>query len=1095
MSDTFTCYPIENMVQWILAEEKTGTIFGIPRELFFVPGRSDPFKISRYGKTLETPIGVAAGPHTQLSQNIISAWLTGARYMELKTVQVLDELSITKPCIKMEDEGYNCEWSQELKLHQSYDEYLNAWIILHLLKDKFGWGEEDQRGFIFNMSVGYNLEGILTKSVQQFLNNLGDCSKEKAKKIKSLSRIYPRIKEINIPNCISDNITISTMHGCPPNEIEKIGRYFIEERKLHTTIKLNPTLLGPERLRDILNSKLGFDVSVPDEAFEHDLKFDDGVVLIKNLIESASEAGVEFGVKLTNTLETLNRRGNLPENEKMVYMSGRPLHAISINVAAKLQACFEGSLNLFFSAGVDCFNVARVLSCNLMPITVCSDILKPGGYTRLGQYLETIKKSIRQSEAENIREYICNLANQQQNTAKSGYINLVKYAAEVVTDERYYKSQFPYENIKTDRELSLFDCTLAPCLSTCPTEQDVPSYIAYTAAGEYEKAHQVILQTNPFPSVQGQVCHQPCRSKCTRINLDTPLKIRELKRFIAEQNKDSRNLNKKPANGLKTAIIGAGPSGLSCAFFLALEGFAVDIFEARSVSGGMAANAIPEFRLDNQSLQSDIDRIISLGVNIHHNSPVDRERFEVIRSEYDALYVAIGAQSSMKMGIPGEDAKGVFDQLDFLRQVKSREIPAMGDQIVVIGGGNSAMDAARTARRLVGSEGTVTILYRRTQKEMPADFEEIEETVREGVKIVELVAPEQIITREGQVIGIECAQMKLGDIDASGRPKPVKIKDSLLRFNADIVIPAIGQKVKLDFFPKNKLAVDPSTHETELKSVFAGGDAVRGASTLIDAIADGRKTAENIIKSFLRGTETIIDKKTTQNRTLAEYYQNLAHRDLKPTPQMSSFSAPLDFNLVSQSLTESEALREAQRCLACDQFCLICTTVCPNRANIAVSVKPFDLPLQTAYKNGGRIKIESSGILRVEQPLQILNIEDFCNECGNCTSFCPTSGAPYKIKPKLCLSEKSFLNTKNGLFINGNQLVVKVGNNPFNITLKDDKLCYDSADATADFDTGSFQCTRFEFKNPDIKHYNLEKAVIFGFLFVNIHELTLFINT
>ncbi len=1092
MSDTFTCYPIEDLVQWIFAEEKTGFIFGIPGDLFFVPDKSDPFRMLRYGQILETPIGVAAGPHTQMAQNIISSWLTGARYMELKTVQVLDELEITKPCIKMEDEGYNCEWSQELKLRQSYDEYLNAWIVLHLLKDKFGWGEPDERGFIFNMSVGYNLEGILTDSIQQFLNKLEDCSREKTEKIESLSGFYPRIKEIDIPDCISDNITISTMHGCPPHEIEKIGRYFIEERKLNTTIKLNPTLLGPERLRDILNSELGFDVNVPDEAFEHDLKFNDGVTLIKNLVESANTSGVEFGLKLTNTLETLNRRGNLPENEDMVYMSGRPLHAISINVAAKLQEVFAGSLDLSFSAGVDCFNVAQVLSCNMKPVTVCSDILKPGGYTRLGQYLEEIGKSIHQNKAGSLDEYVCNLAGQQQNVEKSGFSNLVKYATEVVTDKRYRKSQFPFENIKTDRELPLFDCTRAPCLSTCPTEQDVPAYIAYTAAGKYEEAYQVILQTNPFPNVQGKVCHQPCRSKCTRINLDNPLKIREIKRFIAERNRDSQNLAKKPANGLKTAIIGGGPSGLSCAFFLALEGFAVDVFEAKSVSGGMAANAIPEFRLDSDSLQSDIDRIKSLGVNIYQNSPVNRERFESIRQEYDHIYIAIGAQSSMPLGIPGEEAEGVFDQLDFLSQVRHGKKPEIGDRVVVIGGGNSAMDAARTAKRLAGPEGTVTILYRRTQKEMPADFEEIEETIQEGIKVIELVAPEKIITREGRAIGIECAQMKLGEIDESGRPKPVKIKDSLLRFDTDTVIPAIGQKIKLDFLSENDLTIDPKTHETGLKSVFSGGDAVRGASTLIEAIADGRRTAENIIRQPAQGIKLQSSGKRHQDRNLSEYFRNLAHRKFGLTPQTPTLLHTLDFELVSQSLGENEAQEEAERCLACDMFCSICTTVCPNRANIAIPIKPVELPLQTAHNHRNDATIEDQGILRIEQPIQILNIGDFCNECGNCTSFCPTSGSPYKIKPRLCLTEESFNKEENGFFINENQMFAKSANNSFNIALKDDKLCFESPEVTADLDAKILECIRIEFKNPEIEHFSLEQAAVMGYLFLNIRKLYLF---
>jgi putative selenate reductase len=427
MSDRFTRCPIDRLLRWILAEEKQGQIFGIRKELFFVPHGNDVFKMKRYGQDLETPIGVAAGPHTQLAQNIISAWLTGARYIELKTVQTLDELEVTKPCIDMTDEGYNCEWSQELKLDQSFNEYLNAWIILHILKDKFKWGEPHSRGFIFNMSVGYNLEGILNPNVQTFLDKMADCAAEKEAKIEAVAKIYPRVKELPIPDRITDNITISTMHGCPPDEVEKIGRYFIEKRKLHTTIKMNPTLLGPQSLRHILDHQLGYDVEVPDEAFEHDLKYEAGIALIKSLQICAHKSGVEFNLKLTNTLETTNRDQNLPDNEQMVYMSGRALHPITIHLARRLQNEFSGELDISFSAGSDCFNVAHVLACNMRPVTVCSDILKPGGYGRLTQYLEEITKAFVELSADSIETFIT-AKHPKRDLAQAGLEILQTYA-------------------------------------------------------------------------------------------------------------------------------------------------------------------------------------------------------------------------------------------------------------------------------------------------------------------------------------------------------------------------------------------------------------------------------------------------------------------------------------------------------------------------------------------------------------------------------------------------------------------------------------------------------------------------------------------
>jgi len=295
MTDRFSSISFRQLTQLILNQiDNKSQFFGIPGEVFFEPNENDPFRLKRYGQLLETPIGAAAGPHTQLAQNIISAWLCGARYIELKTVQTLDELEVSKPCIDMQDEGYNCEWSQELKIHESYDQYLNAWILIHLLKHKFGWGSEEI-GTIFNMSVGYDLKGILKDNVQWFFEKMGDCSLEKEIKINEIKNLYPEIVNVKIPDCISDNITLSTMHGCPPDEIEKIGKYLIEKKKLHTTIKLNPTLLGKEKLNGIIQNS-GFETIVPNIAFEHDLKYKDAISIINNLQKSSTENNLQFGI-------------------------------------------------------------------------------------------------------------------------------------------------------------------------------------------------------------------------------------------------------------------------------------------------------------------------------------------------------------------------------------------------------------------------------------------------------------------------------------------------------------------------------------------------------------------------------------------------------------------------------------------------------------------------------------------------------------------------------------------------------------------------------------------------------------------------------
>ncbi|MDR2946306.1 MAG: FAD-dependent oxidoreductase, partial [Candidatus Adiutrix sp.] len=940
-----------------------------------------------------------------LAQNIVAAWLCGARYLELKTIQVLDELEVTKPCIDMADEGYNCEWSQELKLDQSFDEYLKAFVLLYILKDKLGLGQPGEAGFIFNMSAGYNLEGLQSPGVQRFFDHMTHCPTELAAKIEEAAAFYPRVRELNIPAQLSDNLTVSTMHGCPPEEVEKIGAYFINERGFHTTIKLNPTLLGPTDLRSILNNKLGYQTQVPDEAFGHDLKYPDGLKLIANLEKQAQAKGVDFALKLTNTLETRNQRQNLPKNEGMVYMSGRALHAVSVNLAAKVQQEFGGRLDISFSAGADYLNLPSLIACGLKPVTVSSDALRPGGYGRLSQYLEELGRAM--SGSADISAYIEKQGGNKK-PREAALSNLTAYAAEVLENPRYKKEAYPYKNgVKTDRALPRFNCAVAPCLSTCPASQDVPRYLDYTARGEYEKACQTILATNPFPNVQGAVCDHKCQFKCTRLNYDSPLKIREIKRFIAEKC-GGGDIKPGTPNGLKAAVIGAGPGGLTAAYYLALQGWAVEIFEAKAQAGGMAADAIPAFRLSDEALKKDIDRILSLGIQLHLNHKVETAEFQAIREKFDAVYLAIGAQAPTPLNIEGEDAAGVTDQLTFLSRVRRGEDSGLGKKVLVLGAGNSAMDAARTARRL-GAD--VTIVYRRTRREMPADPDEIHEALEEGVRLLELTAPEKVLVKNGRAAGLLAVKMELGEADASGRARPVKIKNSEFEIAADSVIVAIGQDVRLEPWPESRLEMNPHTGATQLAGVFTGGDAGRGAASLIQAIADGRRAAEAMGAAKLPQAP-----EGGQAPNLADLRRRQARRGFGPSVPHKIPEARLNFELYTETFSETQAREEAARCLRCDQVCNVCVTVCPNRANLALPGKKLALPLQKAVADGGSVRIVTEGKLPVDQAFQVVNVADFCNECGNCAAFCPSSGAPYRDKFKVHLSRESFEQSGDGAY-------------------------------------------------------------------------------
>ena len=1088
MSDKFYRISIEQLFNWILAEEKEGRIFGLYKELLFTPHKDDPFRMMRYGQLLETPIGVAAGPHTQLAHNIIASWLCGARYLELKTVQTLDEIEVKKPCIDMEDEGYNCEWSQELKVHDSFDEYLNAWILIHILKHKFGW-DETEPGFIFNISVGYDLEGILKPNVQWFLNKMNNCKDELDEKIQKLIPLYPAIKEINISPKLSDNVTLSTMHGCPPNEIEKIGKYLIEERNLHTAIKLNPTLLGQDNVRHILNEKLGYEVNVPDEAFEHDLKYNDAIDLIKSLQRSADKTGVEFGLKLTNTLESLNSTHWLPNEEKMVYTSGRALHPISINLAARLQKDFDGELDLSFCAGVDVFNIVDTLSCNLQPVTVCSDLLKPGGYLRMVQYFEEIGKKFNENNSNSIDEFIVNKSSKRTNLKEAGLKNLINYAESVLENKAYHKSNFPYENIKTKRELPVYDCIHSPCIDTCDVNQNVPDYMYYTAKGNFEEAYKVILQDNALPNITGNVCDHLCQAKCTRINYDNPLLIRGIKRFISEQFDGKTDLNFKSKNGLKVSIIGAGPSGLSCAYMLALEGFDVNVYESKSFAGGMASGTIPSFRLSDKSIEDDINLIKSVGVKLHFNHKVDKKFFESLQKTSDFIFVAVGAQNSKKLGIPGEDSEGFLDQLTFLANIRLGEQFKLGRQVAVIGGGLSAVDAARTSNRLIPEDGKVTMIYRRTKKEMPVGDDEIIALLEEGIELLELTNPVSISKRNG-TIDLKCIKMELGEKDESGRRRPVPIKGSEYVLSFDTVISAIGQEIVLDFLPENKLIIIEG-NETQIPNVFAGGDVLRGADSLINAMGDGNRVAQKIIE-LAKKELPVHQTEVKQKLNMAEFQKKQAYRIFGPELPEIPLEQRKSFDLVHPVLDKDTAIKEAERCLYCEDLCNICIGVCPNFANVSFTAKQAEIPIFKISKNEDGFSSEKVDSFIVKQTNQIFNIGDFCNECGNCNTFCPTSDAPYKTKPIFHLTEESFYTEEKGYYFDNNLLRSKNGNDFESIQINEDKILYESSDIEVVLNQLDFSVRDVIFKNGKTNSVVLNRAAEMYFLLKNLKEFSLF---
>jgi putative selenate reductase len=1089
MSDKFEPITLSLLLKIVLKEyRENNSIFGIPKELFYSPSDNSHLRSSVFNQVIDNPIGVAAGPHTQLAQNIVAAWLMGARYIELKTIQTLDELEIAKPCIDMQDEGYNCEWSQELKINESFNEYLKAWILIHILHDLLGY--KDNINTVFNMSVGYNMEGILNSNVQWFFEKMNDCSEEMLQKIKEIKHVYPHIEKIKIPSKISDNITLSTMHGCPANEIEEIAVYLLTEKKLHTYVKLNPTLLGKETVGDIINNKLNFKAEIPDIAFEHDLKYEPAIPIIHNLQKIAQKENLQFGLKLTNTLESINNKSIFDSEVDMMYMSGRALHPVSINLAARLQNDLRGEIPFSFSAGVDAFNVAESLACGFKTITVCSDLLKPGGYMRLHQYFEEIQKSFKNLNAQSVEEFIRKKSN-SNDTVLGAQENLSVYASEVLDAERYKRSFIIAPNIKTTRKLSYFDCISAPCVATCSTHQDIPEYLYQTSLGRFDKAFETILKTNPFPSITGLVCDHLCQNKCTRVNYDDPVLIREVKRFISEQKEIE--IEKPAKNNFKVAIIGAGPSGMSCAYYLALAGFNVDVFEEHSKVGGMVQYAIPGFRLSDGAIEKDFKRVMDLGVNIFYNKKINKTAFSHLKEKYEFLYISIGAKKSLKLNIEGAESDGVLESLDFLFKAKKGEIENIGDKVVIIGGGNTAMDAARTAYRLSGENAKISIVYRRTISEMPADQGEIRAVMEEGMEIIELATPIKIVSENGKVKSLICVKMKLGEKDATGRPKPEIVLGSEFEIPCDVIIPAIGQKVEMDFFSLDFKKNDLLNYETDIENIFIGGDSLRGASTAINAIGDGRKIAEKILEKTSQ-TEHADLQKNIKRHDVKELIIKRAKRIYGAKTSESPINNRKNFDPISFTLDEVTIKNEADRCLYCDEICNICTTVCPNFANYSYQIEPVKLQLQKITKNeSGQYEIISDQHFIIDQTHQILNIANFCNECGNCTTFCPTNSAPYKEKPKIHLTKESFDHNIEGYFLEKTNItkILKYKNINYFCTLSKvyNKYIYESNDCYCEFMTGDFSILDFKVKDEKISEFSFQKAAEMHIILKGLEQL------
>ena len=991
MADRMRPVPFAELLRRTAGEYREhGSIFGIDKKLFYADTGNRKLKV--FDQSCSTPVGPAAGPHTQLAGNLIASYVAGARFMELKTCQILDTIEVAKPCIDARDECFNVEWSTEFTLEKAFDEYLKAWIILHILEGCVKGHVPSEPSFIFNMSVGYTLDGIKTEKMQKYINSMLHAPDEVFSRYLSEARDVLLKEEVfkgtdweenavtvaselgNISQHITDAVTISTMHGCPPHEIEAICTYMLTEKNINTLVKLNPTLLGYDRVRKILDDH-GFSyVALKRSSFEHDLQLADAFAMLHRLLKLASEKGRHFGVKLTNTLGTANDGKVLPGDE--MYMSGRSLYPLSLGVARVLSEEFEGKLPISYSGGVSIHNAAGLLEAGIHPLTIATDMLKPGGYMRMTQ----------------VCDYLRNAPGWETETISVEKLAALEKSAE--KDKTLLKSTRGTFNTKIGDELELLDCFAAPCVEACPIHQDIPDYISLAGEGRWAEALGVIYLKNALPNLLGYLCDHQCQRHCARMDYECPVEIREIKKLAAAKGREEflSEIFETPGEpaDVKAAVLGSGPAGLSSAYFLRRAGFDTTIFEKTDKLGGMALNMMRQ-PAAAAAFQNDISFVLAQGVAVEYNAA---ETVSSLKEKgYDYVFVTAETEKAGRSGIKGNSP--VESAFSFLMRATRDEEAELGSRTVVAGDGTTTEAAVRKAQELSDS---VTVLLQGTGE------------------------------------GIE----RLDGVTYITGAKPLSFQDWVLSYakdgetleiEADYVLSANGEKI-------DPVVVSALSGGEE--HVYVVGDTTTsGSSLLVKCVAGAHEAVDEAIEEVLSEREDddedeccchhhghCCEDEEEEDGCCCHHHdddedeccchhhhdeeddccschdeEELSDEDLRAAEDKFFEHINYKKSRITEPVAktdESFAAVEASRCMECNYVCMKCVDVCPNRANAIIDLRDTGL---------------------FDDPFQILHIDAYCNECGNCETFCPHNGGPYRKKFTVFSLMDDFVNSSNEGFL------------------------------------------------------------------------------
>jgi putative selenate reductase len=708
----------------------------------------------------------------------------------------------------------------------------------------------------------------------------------------------------------------------------------------------------------------------------------------------AKEGGLSFGVKITNTFPVEIKRNELPGGE--MYMSGRSLFPLSINVAKKLSEAFDGKLPISYSGGADYFNLKDILETGIRPVTVATTILKPGGYERLKQLAEMSEQVLSKITGSGPASNVINVK------------ALKSLAEEIISLKRYRKEYREAGSRKTSSPLPLVDCAKAPCIDGgCPIHQCIPDYLAAVAEGNYNKAFSVIAIDNTAPTITGTLCDHQCQNECTRVDYEDPLEIRMAKLIASDQAQKGYTDSLKAAplkTGKSAAIIGAGPAGIAAAVFLRRNGVPVTVYEKRDRPYGIVQYVIPAFRISDEAIFRDFQIAQKASVEFSFNAP-ENYSIEDLKKNHAFVVIATGAwkegSSPVKQG-----QENIIDALKFLEDSrKSGCSLELGKRVAVIGGGDVAMDCARAAKRNKGVE-SVTIVYRRTREFMPAQYEEQELALEDGVKMIELLAPESY---SNGILG--CEKMRLGDYDSAGR-RGIEGTGEKQELAFDTVIGAVGARVDTGLFTKNGIALNAkgfpqvsASCESSVPGVYITGDCKAGAAVVVKAIADGKAAAADILRKLSLPADFSDAPKGPACAAGTVLTKNAGGME-------STSAFPGLYRKKGVIVEAKRDNTDGSRCLSCSTICELCADVCPNRANVMITLD--------ARPALGRIKGSH----------QIVHIDRMCNECGNCATFCPHAGKPYRDKFTVFSTLEDFKDSENPGFL-------KTGAGTFKLRLED----------------------------------------------------------